>query len=142
MAQPEAHEVTIEVLQDSAEVDLHAVSLLLELVGMRARSIADLHRAVDASTDTAVALHGPDVIGFGRLITDGVYYGSLWDIAVLPDFQRRGVGRRIVQALIEKARARGLYMIGLFTSNYNDLFYENLGFKVISDVHAMTTTLT
>jgi citrate lyase synthetase len=133
------HRSDVAIVLNPTLIDFEGVSALLDAVGMRARTVDALERAVQASTDTVIAVCNDKVVGFGRLITDGVYYGSLWDIAVCPSVQGNGVGSQIVQALVGRAQFRGLYMVGLFTDSYNDVFYEKLGFKVLTNVHAMTT---
>ena len=35
------------------------------------------------------------LIGFGRAISDGEYQGAIYDVAVLPENQGKGVGRVI-----------------------------------------------
>jgi predicted N-acetyltransferase YhbS len=73
-------------------------------------------------TDALVALDGGRTVGFGYL---GRHRGSLfgrrpWDgvgwlqaVVVAPDSRRRGIGRSIVQGLLDGARADGLRTIGL-----------------------------
>jgi len=46
-----------------------------------------------------VATDGVRVIAFGPAVTDGVSNGYLSMVVVHPDFRRRGMGRRIVEAL-------------------------------------------
>jgi ribosomal protein S18 acetylase RimI-like enzyme len=72
------------------------------------------------------------------MISDHVYYGTIWDVAVRPDMQGTGIGSRIVALLLRRARRRKLYMIGLFTAAHNRSFYERMGFSFLDDVHAMT----
>ncbi len=123
-------------------VDLTSVSDLLEVVGMRARSIDAMAKAIRASTEVLVVYNDRNIlVGFGRLISDGTYYGTLWDIAVHPNFQNLGVGRAIVVRLLAKCRSLGLSMIGLFTASHNRQFYANAGFAMLDNIHAMTLDL-
>jgi len=62
----------------------------------------------------------------------------LLDIALLPDFQKRGAGTALLRALIdESARAKKALRHMVFVLN-NDAhrFYERLGFVVIDDLGA------
>jgi len=62
----------------------------------------------------------------------------LLDIALLPEFQRRGVGTRLLKDLMKEAEgARKLLRHMVFVLN-NDAhrFYERLGFVVIEDLGA------
>ena len=35
------------------------------------------------------------MIGFGRAISDGTYQAAIYDVAVNPDFQKKGLGNII-----------------------------------------------
>jgi ribosomal protein S18 acetylase RimI-like enzyme len=62
----------------------------------------------------------------------------LLDIALLPEFQNRGVGAYLVQQLIDEAkRAQKPLRHMVFMANDNAFrFYERLGFTTIEDVGA------
>src|SRR5262249_19172045 len=121
------------------KVDLVDVSNLLEIVGMRARSIDAMSQAIRASTEVVVVYNDRDMlVGFGRLVSDGTYYGTLWDIAVHPHFQKHGIGKMIVASLLAKCRSLHLTMVGLFTVLRNRQFYESSGFEMLDCIHAMT----
>jgi N-acetylglutamate synthase-like GNAT family acetyltransferase len=124
------------------KVDLVSVSDLLEVVGMRARSIEAMAQAIRASTEVLLVYNDKDVlVGFGRLISDGTYYGTLWDVAVHPNSQRLGVGKVITARLLAKCRSLGLSVVGLFTASHNRQFYAKAGFAMLDDIHAMTLDL-
>jgi ribosomal protein S18 acetylase RimI-like enzyme len=71
------------------------------------------------------------VIGCGRVIGDGGIYFYIQDIIVLPEFQGMGIGRRIMDAIMEylKAHARDGAFIGLMAAKGVSRFYERYGFK-------------
>jgi GNAT superfamily N-acetyltransferase len=74
-------------------------------------------------------------IGFGTCsISDGRLH--LDELAVHPDHGRRGLGRRLVETVIEAARDRGLAGVSLTTFAdlpWNAPFYESLGFRVLAE---------
>jgi aralkylamine N-acetyltransferase len=67
-------------------------------------------------------------IGMGRIISDGVSDGYLQDLVILPEFRHRGIGRKIVTALIQKCRDTGISWIGLIAEPDTEIFYEPFGF--------------
>ncbi len=93
-----------------------------------------MRKAVGNSLYTVTAVDGDQTIGMGRLIGDGMYF-MICDIIVRPDYQKQGVGRKIVNMLIEyvdKATpAGGRSSIQLIAEKGKEAFYEKMGFKVI-----------
>lgn len=71
------------------------------------------------------------VVGVGRVVGDGALHFYLTGIMVAPEFQRRGVGTRIVEALLQRVEQvpyantliEALPLPGL------DSFYARFGFK-------------
>ena len=73
------------------------VSETLRNVGM-AYDTPDIHKkAFEASHTIVFVYHQGRLIGFGRAISDGVYQGAIYDVAVVPEFQRRGIGTIILK---------------------------------------------
>ena len=68
------------------------------------------------------------MVGFGRATTDGIYRAVLWDVVVAGDLQGRGLGRQVVEALINHASVGNAEIIYLMTTRSAG-FYEQLGFK-------------
>lgn len=62
----------------------------------------------------------------------------LLDIALLPEFQNRGAGTRLLRRLIDESRASGKPLRHMVFVLNNDAhrFYERLGFAVIDDLGA------
>ena len=56
---------------------------------------------------------------------------TIQDVAVLPEHQSKGIGKRIVEKLLKyiEDHCSGAAFVGLFASHGNDKFYESLGFK-------------
>jgi ribosomal protein S18 acetylase RimI-like enzyme len=83
------------------------------------------------------------------IIVDGKPAGRIWvgeddeqirllDIALLPQFQKRGVGTILLRDLMKEAKSAGKFLRHMvFVLNNNaHRFYERLGFTVIDDVGA------
>jgi GNAT superfamily N-acetyltransferase len=124
-------------VNSASNTELQRLSEIFDLVGMRARNIDDLSSAIQASTVVFVARTEDQIVGIGRLISDEVYYGSIWDVAVHLEFQKNGFGTLLVSSLLECADQLGLYLVGLVTAIPNRIFYQNTGFEFLTDVFAM-----
>jgi predicted GNAT family N-acyltransferase len=66
-------------------------------------------------------------IGTGRLLPDG-HVGRM---AVLPEWRGQGVGGAILEALIERARARGMRHVALNAQTHAAPFYARFGFAAV-----------
>ena len=91
------------------------------------RSTQQLRRLLAGSTVVVSLWYGKRLVGFGRATSDGIYRAVLWDIVVASDLQGRGLGRRVVEALIATPAIRDTERVYLMTTNSAG-FYEQLGF--------------
>jgi GNAT superfamily N-acetyltransferase len=71
----------------------------------------DLFKAISNSWFLVSAYHNEKLIGFGRIISDGVYQTFIGDMIVHPDFQKQGIGSKIMDTLIEKCKSSGIKWI-------------------------------
>lgn len=72
-----------------------------------------------------------EVIGCGRVVGDGGIYFYIQDIIVLPEFQGTGIGKRIMDAIMNylKEHAHPNAFIGLMAAKGVSKFYEKYGFN-------------
>lgn len=66
------------------------------------------------------------LIAVGRMMTDFEMYSSIFDVVVDPEFQKRGVGQQIMNALVTKAPQTCVHLTSTFG---NEAFYHKLGFR-------------
>lgn len=88
-----------------------------------------LRGIVAGSALFAGAFENNKMIGMGRALSDQVSDAYIQDVAVLKEFQGRGVGKKIIQTLITGLNAWGVDWIGLIAQPGTTGFYENLGFQ-------------
>lgn len=65
-------------------------------------------------------------------------YQSVFSLAVHPDYQRRGYGRELLNALIDLARREGREAVTLTCRDHKVAYYESFGFQnhgVAASVH-------
>ena len=84
-------------------------------------------RILEGSAFVVLALNGGCVIGFVTAISDGVLSAYVSLLEVLPDHQRRGVGRELMVRM--NTLLEGLYMIDVLCDDDVLSFYQKLGFK-------------
>ncbi|MDX5475115.1 MAG: GNAT family N-acetyltransferase [Bacillaceae bacterium] len=74
------------------------------------------------------------IVGMGRIVGDGAIYFYIQDIVVHPDHQKKGIGKEIMNHLMEyiKTNTPDKAFVGLFASQGNGPFYETYNFKDFS----------
>lgn len=101
--------------------------------------------AIERDVEDARAYHllawdGPHAVGTGRLIELDEApggrpgrWGQIGRMAVLTANRSHGVGRRVLEALEEEARRRGLRGIKIHAQVHAMPFYEKAGYRVVSE---------
>ncbi|WP_027330654.1 GNAT family N-acetyltransferase [Marinimicrobium agarilyticum] len=117
--------MNIEYSNTLEEVPWDRVSYLFEQVGWGARSPDKIERAFQSSSFVRFAYAGNELVGFGRTVDDGVYYGWIVDLVVLPSFQRRGIGKHILREL--ESDLSPFITTMLVAAQGASGFYENQG---------------
>ncbi|MGH8144752.1 MAG: GNAT family N-acetyltransferase [Rhodanobacteraceae bacterium] len=102
--------------------------------GLSAMSPAGAREGLKASWCSVCVRAGAELIGMGRIVGDGGLFLFVVDIAVAPAWQRRGLGRRIMQALMEQVHARAFpcTQVGLIADGTANLLYEKFGFRLVA----------
>jgi GNAT superfamily N-acetyltransferase len=96
-------------------------------VGWGTRDPNDIRAAFAHSTIKAFAFDGAELVGFGRTIDDGKFYATVVDVVVSPEYQRKGIGREIVEDL--QSRLKGFLVVTLTASPDVQPFYRRLGWR-------------
>jgi len=128
--------VTI-VYRDTHEVDLDQLTVLFNSVGWERRT-ADrdrLAQLVRGSLFVVSAWDGDRLVGFARAISDGATNAYISTVAVLPEYQKRGIGRGLIQRLL--ADHDGIQFVLHANENaYPFYLHLDLGFEPFENVLA------
>jgi len=68
------------------------------------------------------------LVGFGRVIADGIHHALIADLIVEPGYQDKGIGRRILERLVKRCMEARIRDIQLFATNGKGPFYRKCGF--------------
>ena len=58
---------------------------------------ADKTSAALTKTQNVTAYDGEMLVGCLRILSDGYFFGTITELLVLPEYQRRGIGSRLLQ---------------------------------------------
>jgi len=92
-------------------------------------SLKDLARAIQNSWYTVSVYHSSDLIGFGRIIGDGVHHALIVDLIIHPAYQGRGLGSQLLNRLVQKCKSNKIRDVQLFSAKDKFEFYERFGFE-------------
>ncbi len=88
----------------------------------------DLKQAADNSYVVISVFDQQQLVGFGRVISDGVVYATIHDVVVLPRWRQQGIGSNIIRRLVAICADHDIHSIHLFANKGQESFYRHLGF--------------
>ena len=114
----------MDYLTDDQQLD---ASVFLAFVNQVWPGDYDAERTQNALSKTMniTAYDGEKLVGCLRILTDGYYFGTITELLVLPDYQRRGVGSNLLQL----AKANTPTMLYFGSQPGAEGFYEKNGCK-------------
>lgn len=89
----------------------------------------DLERAIGNSWYSNSIYDSNKLIGFGRVIADGVHHALIVDLIIHPDYQNQGLGSKLLDRLVSKCVESQIKDIQLFSAKDKFGFYEKFGFE-------------
>lgn len=88
-----------------------------------------IRRAFAGSFLAAGVFDGPQLIGMGRVLSDGVSDAYIQDVVIHTDFRGQGLGGALVRFLVSETRKHGVDWIALVGEPGTERFYSSLGFE-------------
>ena len=87
------------------------------------------------SMHSVFAFDGSLLVGAGRALSDGVWRAAIYDVAVLPEYQGKGIGSKIIQHLVQAAKVD---VVMLYSVPGKEKFYEQFGFRKMKTAMILT----
>jgi ribosomal protein S18 acetylase RimI-like enzyme len=92
-------------------------------------SSKELFAALKNSWYSVSVFETDQLIGFGRIICDGVVHALILDVIIHPKWQGEGIGKEVMDKLVSKCKKHKIRDIQLFSAKDKAGFYTKLGFK-------------
>jgi len=108
-------------------IDWQRINELIELVGWPERDLKDMVLAFEKSGYLRIAYDEDKIVGIGRSVDDGKYYGMIVDLIVDPAYQGCGIGSEMISQL--RKEMDGYYNVCLTATQSKQEFYQNRGWK-------------
>ncbi len=117
------------------DINWEALALLYEKAPLGPkREPEKLRLAFKNSLLKVFAFDGEILIGAGRALSDGVWRAAIYDVAVLPEYQGRGIGSKLIRNLIQQA---AVDVITLYAAPGKERFYKQFGFRQMKTAMAI-----
>lgn len=92
-------------------------------------TIEDVANTVNNSRFKCCLYEENKLIGFGRVLSDGIHHALIVDMFIHPDQKGKGYGNEILTILVNKCKEAKIRDIQLFSAPDMFGFYEKFGFK-------------
>ncbi|EQB90444.1 ribosomal protein S18 acetylase RimI-like enzyme [Clostridium punense] len=116
----------LKVQYDCSNIDFQYITDTLKTVGMGYFDAITHKKAFENSYTVVFIFDNEKLIGFGRGISDGAYQAGIYDVAVIPEYQGKGIGKIIVDSILKTIPQCNVI---LYAAPGKDAFYEKLGFR-------------
>lgn len=127
--------MTIHWTQTTGTVDWDEMSELYRIAPLGIKSGDWLKTAYSNSMFKCLAFDDGKIIAAGRAVADGVDCSYLCDIVVHPSYQGSGLGKELIQRLVDLSR--GHRKIILYAVPGREPFYAKFGFRRMNTAMAI-----
>ncbi len=114
------------------ELDIENYLAIRAAANWKKLTTSQARKALDNSLLTVTAYLDGKVVGMGRIVGDGAVICYIQDLVVLPGHQKLGIGKKIINTLIEyvdNLKEEGSeMMLCLMCAKGRETFYEGVGF--------------
>ncbi|GAB6448797.1 MULTISPECIES: GNAT family N-acetyltransferase [Bacillus] len=94
-------------------------------------TVNELEQMCNQSWYAIYAFDDKKLVGMGRIISDGVITGVICGVCVLPEYQYIGIGKEIVERLIQHCEQNKV-IPQLMCVEKLQSYYESIGFQAFS----------
>lgn len=108
------------------DINFEEVCDVIHKAGLSTHAADLTKKAFENSYVTVFVFDGDKLIGTGRAISDGVYQAGIYDIAVLPEYQGKAIGKGIMEELHKKLEG---FNVILYARPTAVDFYRKLGYS-------------
>jgi GNAT superfamily N-acetyltransferase len=124
-------------IYDQSGIDWNKLSDLYRIAPLGDKAPNDLEIVFSNSRFKCFIFEDTKLIGVGRALADGLDCSYICDVAIHPEYQGIGLGRDIINKLIELSF--GHKKIILYANPGKEGFYKKIGFKQMNTAMAIFT---
>ena len=114
---------TLDFLRNASSLDKNKAKEILKKIKQNTDHI--IHVAID---DEKI-VGSTTLFIEQKFIHDGGYVGHIEDVVVRKDYERKGIGIKLITSVLERAKEKNCYKTILDCKDDVKQFYERIGFK-------------
>lgn len=126
----------MEISHDLSRLDFRATSDLLKASYWGGQRTDEVNRRAFANSICAIALVDGRQAGFARASGDRAVFARISDVIVWPEYRGRGVGKALIESLLDHPELRTVSTFMLNTADAHGL-YARYGFRPVVDGNEM-----
>jgi GNAT superfamily N-acetyltransferase len=127
--------LNLKWIDQNDNVNWDELSNLYKIAPLGNKKPSDLKTVFSNSMFKCFVYSDKTLIGVGRALADGIDCSYICDVAIHPDYQSKGIGKDIVNKLIELSK--GHNKIILYSNPGKEEFYSKLGFDRMNTAMAI-----
>jgi GNAT superfamily N-acetyltransferase len=114
-----------ELSYELSTIDWWRLANIMAAANLFDRKAFDIARAFHGSYASVFVHKGDELVAAARATSDGVYYATVFGVVVAREHQGGGVGRLLVEGLLEKLSFERIFLTSVFGK---EDFYTKFGF--------------
>jgi len=127
--------MNFEWTYDTQGINWDELSHLYKIAPLGDKPASNLKTVFSNSRYSCFVKSAEKLVAVGRVLADGVDCAYLCDVAVHPDFQGYGLGKQVINKLVDLST--GHKKIILYANPGKEGFYKKLGFKPMNTAMAI-----
>lgn len=123
---------TYHVIDSIADDRIHQLMELFKHEWWTSRRTIEQTRGILNGSDLTIGLcdaAADRLVAFARVLTDGIARAFIFDVIVATDHRGRGLGRRVVDAVLSHPAVKDVELVELYCKPELVPFYRRLGFR-------------
>jgi ribosomal protein S18 acetylase RimI-like enzyme len=114
----------------NCEINPEQVAKLRKSVGWNGR-LESCKKSLQKSYLYICCFNGYELIGFVDVVSNGVTDAYIQDLVVEPSYQKKGIGKNLMNMAIEKLKNDGVYYISVMFDESLLGFYKKFNFHIM-----------
>lgn len=110
------------------DVPVEQIQALYRSINWKEKTEEILNDYLQKSLVVITAWHNEMLIGIARATTNTAREVTIWDVAVRPQYQKKGIGSKIMKCMLTILDDLGVPVVTLYADPGKEQFYEKFGF--------------